>query len=162
KVTPYGGSGMNIPVSIALPNEVGFPHQGTVNFINNQVNSGTGSISMRGILANPKLAKAPLAAGANIAGVSTWPGIGPLAALNALVMANTSTGTGRLFSPGMFVRVRLPIGQPHQARLVIDKAIQSDQGLKYVYVVDSENKVQYRRVTTGALQPDGMRVIEPA
>ena len=35
----------------------------------------------------------------------------------------------------------------------------SDQGLKYVYVLDAENKVQYRRVTTGPLQDDGLRVI---
>jgi multidrug efflux system membrane fusion protein len=65
----------------------------------------------------------------------------------------------RLMAPGMFVRIRLPIGQPYPALLVIDRAIGSDQGLKYVYVVDSENKVQYRRVTTGALQNDGLRVI---
>ncbi len=66
----------------------------------------------------------------------------------------------RLLSPGMFVRIRLPIGQPHPALLVIDRAVGSDQGLKFVYVVDAENKVQYRRVTTGALQEDGLRVIE--
>ena len=60
----------------------------------------------------------------------------------------------------MFVRIRLPIGVPHQALLVIDRAMASDQGLKYVYVLDAENKVQYRRVTTGALQEDGLRVIE--
>ena len=60
----------------------------------------------------------------------------------------------------MFVRIRLPIGQAHKAVLVIDRAIQSDQGLKYVYVVDAENKAQYRRVTTGALQEDGLRVVD--
>ncbi len=65
----------------------------------------------------------------------------------------------RLLSPGMFVRIHLPIGQPHPALLVIDRAIASDQGLKYVYVIDAQNKVQYRRVTTGQLQPDGLRVI---
>ena len=43
--------------------------------------------------------------------------------------------------------------------MVIDRAIASDQGLKYVYIVDAENKAQYRRVTTGALQEDGLRVI---
>ena len=31
--------------------------------------------------------------------------------------------------------------------------------MKYVYVVDAENKVQYRRVTTGPLESDGLRVI---
>ena len=45
-----------------------------------------------------------------------------------------------MLSPGMFVRVRLPIGQPHPAILVIDQAIGSDQGLKFVYVVDAENR----------------------
>jgi multidrug efflux system membrane fusion protein len=60
----------------------------------------------------------------------------------------------------MFVRVRLPIGQPHHALLVIDRAIQSDQGLKYVYVVDAQNKVQTRSIQTLALQSDGLRVVE--
>jgi hypothetical protein len=59
----------------------------------------------------------------------------------------------------MFVRVRLPIGKPHSALLVIDRAISSDQGLKYVYVVDAQNKVQQRRIETGPLQEDGLRVI---
>jgi multidrug efflux system membrane fusion protein len=68
-------------------------------------------------------------------------------------------GGVRLLSPGMFVRVRLPIGQPHPALLVIDRAIGSDQGLKFVYVVDADHKLQARRVTTGALQEDGLRVI---
>jgi multidrug efflux system membrane fusion protein len=66
----------------------------------------------------------------------------------------------RLLSPGMFVRIRLPIGQAHPAVLVVDRAIGSDQGLKYVYVIDADKKVRYRRVTTGALEDDGLRVIE--
>jgi multidrug efflux system membrane fusion protein len=76
------------------------------------------------------------------------------------VFANSKPAKGvRLLSPGMFVRIRLPIGQPHPAILVIDRAVGSDQGLKFVYVIDAENKVQYRRVSTGALQEDGLRVI---
>ncbi len=43
--------------------------------------------------------------------------------------------------------------------LVVDRAIGSDLERKYVYIVDAENKVQHRRVTTGPLQPDGLRVI---
>jgi multidrug efflux system membrane fusion protein len=31
--------------------------------------------------------------------------------------------------------------------------------LKYVYVVDAENKAQYRRITPGPLQEDGLRVV---
>ena len=59
----------------------------------------------------------------------------------------------------MYVRIRLPIGQPQKALLVIDRAIQSDQGQKYVYVIDAEGKAQQRAIATGALQEDGLRVI---
>jgi multidrug efflux system membrane fusion protein len=62
--------------------------------------------------------------------------------------------------PGMFVRIRLDLGTPQRTPLVIDRAIQSDQGQKYVYVVDGENKVQTRRVVTGPLQEDGLRALE--
>ncbi|HEY1599164.1 MAG TPA: efflux RND transporter periplasmic adaptor subunit [Pirellulales bacterium] len=65
----------------------------------------------------------------------------------------------RLLSPGFFVRVRIPLGEPHPALLVTDRAVGTDQGLKFLYVVDAQNKVQYRRVTLGALQEDGLRVI---
>ncbi len=65
----------------------------------------------------------------------------------------------RLLSPGMFVRIHLPIGQPRPGLLVIDRAVASDQGEKYVYVIDAQKMAQYRRVTTGPLQPDGLRVI---
>jgi multidrug efflux system membrane fusion protein len=116
--------GGKIPVLMALQGEDGFPHQGTVDFVNNQVNPTTGSITVRGVFPNPK-----------------------------------PNGGDRLLSPGMFVRVRLPIGQPHPALLVIDRAIGFDQGLKFVYVVDAEHKIQYRRITTGPLEQDGLRVI---
>jgi RND family efflux transporter MFP subunit len=63
--------------------------------------------------------------------------------------------------PGMFVRIQIPLGGKHKSQLVIDRAIGSDQGLKYVYVMDAEKKVQYRRIVPGALQEDGLRVIDP-
>jgi RND family efflux transporter MFP subunit len=112
------------PVLMGLQDEEGFPHEGKINFVNNQVNPTTGSITVRGVFPNPML-----------------------------------PGGVRLLSPGMFVRIRLPIGPPHPALLIIDRAIGSDQGMKYVYVVDAENKVQYLRVTTGMLQDNGLRVI---
>ena len=111
-------------VSLGLQGETGYPHEGTINFFNNQVNPSTGSIAVRGVFPNPVLKE----------GV-------------------------RLLSPGMFVRIHLPIGTPHPGVLVVDRAIGSDQGLKYVYVIDAQNKAQYRRVTTGPLLPDGLRVI---
>jgi RND family efflux transporter MFP subunit len=64
----------------------------------------------------------------------------------------------RMLSPGLFVRVRLPIGKPYRALLVSEQALGSDQGQKFVYVVDNDNKAQYRRVQVGKLQ-QGRRVI---
>ncbi|CAN5189047.1 multidrug efflux RND transporter periplasmic adaptor subunit MexE [soil metagenome] len=65
----------------------------------------------------------------------------------------------RLLRPGMFVRVRLPIGKPHPALLVCDQAIGTDQSNKYLLIVDDKNKVDYQRITPGPLQDDGLRVI---
>jgi multidrug efflux system membrane fusion protein len=59
----------------------------------------------------------------------------------------------------MFVRIRVPIGDPHSSLLVSEQALGSDQGQKYVYVINNKNEVTYRRVEVGALQ-DGLRVIE--
>ena len=64
----------------------------------------------------------------------------------------------RLLQPGLFVRVRLPIGKPSQALLVPEQAVGTDQGQKFVYVVDTDNKITYRRVKSGKLY-DGLRVI---
>jgi len=77
------------------------------------------------------------------------------------VFDNPATQSGRrLLKPGMFVRIRLPVGRPHEALLVSEKALATDQGQKCVYVVDAQNLVQYRRVKAGSVQPDGLRVIE--
>jgi RND family efflux transporter MFP subunit len=40
-----------------------------------------------------------------------------------------------LLSPGLFARIRVPIGQPKPAVLVADRALSTDQGKKFVYVV---------------------------
>ena len=150
-VAPAQGA---LKVLMGLQNEDGFPHQATIDFVNNQVNSTTGSITMRCVFPNPTLIPA---------------GEGPAAAEAEAPAAEKASAAGaakarrfvpRLFSPGMFVRVRLPIGQPHKALLIVDRAIQSDQGLKYVYVVGAENKVQARSIKTGPLQQDGLRVVE--
>jgi multidrug efflux system membrane fusion protein len=77
------------------------------------------------------------------------------------VFANPASASGRrLMKPGMFVRIRLPIGKPRPALVVSEKALGTDQGQKYLFVVDAQNLVQYRRVTVGPLQSDGLRVIE--
>jgi multidrug efflux system membrane fusion protein len=159
KITPYESG--DIPVFMGLQGEEGFRHRGTINFINNQVNSSTGSITLRGLFANPKLVRAsPGSVAGTVAQLGSLRGLGPMLVVPALLPGKPTPRTGRMMSPGMFVRIRLPIGEPHRALLVIDRAIQSDQGQKFVYVVDAENKAQTKRIATGALQPDGLRVVE--
>jgi multidrug efflux system membrane fusion protein len=76
------------------------------------------------------------------------------------VFDNPASPAGkRLLRPGMFVRVRWPLSKPHAALLVDERALQSDQGQKYLLIVDEKNVVEYRRVKTGPLQDDGLRVI---
>ena len=66
-----------------------------------------------------------------------------------------------LLSSGQFVRVRVPIGPPRNAVLVPERAVGSDQGQRFVYVVNDKNAVERRNVRVG--QPYGaMRVIEDA
>jgi RND family efflux transporter MFP subunit len=65
----------------------------------------------------------------------------------------------RILSPGMFARIRLPIGAPHRALLIPEEALGSDQGQRFVYVVDKNDEVEYRRVETGSLH-GRLRVIK--
>ncbi len=76
------------------------------------------------------------------------------------VFPNPKKAVGRDLKPGMFVRVMLPISQPHQALLVIDQAITSIQGRKNLYVLDDKDTVQQLPVTIGQLQSDGLRVVQ--
>jgi hypothetical protein len=64
-----------------------------------------------------------------------------------------------VLSPGMFLRIRLPIGQPREALMVAEQAVGTDQGRKFLYVVNDKDEVVYRPVKVGALS-DGRRVIE--
>lgn len=65
----------------------------------------------------------------------------------------------RPLTPGLFCRVRIPVGSPHRAILVADRAIQLDLANKFVWTVGDDGKTAYRKVQTGALV-DGLRVIE--
>jgi RND family efflux transporter MFP subunit len=65
----------------------------------------------------------------------------------------------RFLAPGLFVRLRLPIGAPRKAVLVQEEALGTDQGQRFVYVVNEQDEVNYRRVKVGWLT-GGLRVIE--
>jgi RND family efflux transporter MFP subunit len=64
----------------------------------------------------------------------------------------------RSLLPGYFVRIRIP-NRPQPALLVPDVALGSDQGGRYVLVVNKDNIVEQRKVEPGQLVGD-LRVIE--
>jgi RND family efflux transporter MFP subunit len=82
---------------------------------------------------------------------------------------NQSTGTlpvrgvipneKRILLPGYFVRVRVPVDQQKDALLVPDTALGSDQGGRYLLVVNGDNTVEQRKVGVGQIVGE-MRVIE--
>jgi RND family efflux transporter MFP subunit len=65
----------------------------------------------------------------------------------------------RLLSPGLFMHVRLPVGNPHKAVLIAEQALGTDQGRRFVYVVNSKNESVYRPVEVGSVN-GGLRVID--
>src|SRR5262249_37038713 len=101
-------------------NEAGYPHEGKVDFVDNQVNPKTGTLRLRGVFPNKD----------------------------------------ELLTPGYFVRIRIPISNPYKAILINERAIETDQGRKIVFVVGPENKVEVRVVRLGSQQEGSMRVIE--
>ncbi len=84
-------------------------------------------------------------------------------------IVNSSTGTlaaravfqnaERILLPGYFARVRIPVEQQPSALLVPDAALGSDQGGRYVLVVNKDDVVEQRKVGIGPLV-DELRVID--
>ncbi|MGA2256972.1 MAG: efflux RND transporter periplasmic adaptor subunit [Thermoguttaceae bacterium] len=117
KAKPAGEVAM--PVTLGLANEDGFPHAGTIDFIDNQINPKTGTQRFRGTFPNKD----------------------------------------DVLLPGLFAHVRMSVSAPHQALLVTDRAVDTDQGQKIVYVVNDKNEVVSRPIRMGLLH-DGLREIE--
>jgi RND family efflux transporter MFP subunit len=81
---------------------------------------------------------------------------------------NTQTGTirgraifdskKRLFTVGLFARLKLVGSGRYRATLVSDRAIGTDQDHKFVPVLGGDGKLQYREVKLGRVV-DGLRVV---
>jgi multidrug efflux system membrane fusion protein len=107
-----------VPISLQLENDRGFPHQGSIDFINNQFNSSTGTLEVRGLFPN----------------------------------------ADAVLIPGAFVRIRVGGSPLHSALLVSDRAVGTDQGQKYLLVVDKDNVVVVKPVELGP-EAEGLRVV---
>lgn len=105
-------------VRIALGGDDSSQYQGELDFVDNHLNPGTGTLQYRAVLDNPE----------------------------------------GLIKPGQFARVEMPVAKLDQALLVSRKAVLTDQDRRYVYVVDENNVVAPRQVTTGR-QVDDLLVI---
>jgi RND family efflux transporter MFP subunit len=101
-----------IPILMGLADEEGFPHPGTVDFIDNRLDINTGTLQVRGVFPNPK----------------------------------------HVILPGLFCRIRLPLGDPYRALTVPELALSTDQGQKFIYVVNDQNKIEYRKIQIGKMQ----------
>lgn len=81
---------------------------------------------------------------------------------------NSKTGTARLrgvfanedrgLVSGLYVRIKIPVGEPYDALLVPERALGTDQSVKYVYVVGSDGKATRRNVELGGNR-DELRII---
>jgi multidrug efflux system membrane fusion protein len=112
-------TGRDNTVFVGLANEHGYPHTGTVNFLDNQVNPTIGTVRARAVVPN----------------------------------------ADRIFTPGLYARVRFASGQKADALLIDDKAVLTDQDRKYVYVVDKDGKAQRKDVVLGRMV-EGLRVVQ--
>jgi RND family efflux transporter MFP subunit len=110
----------HMPVEMGLADEEGFPHKGRIDFSENKLDPGTGTMRLWARFPNPK---------------------------------------GTVITPGMFVRLRIDIGKAYPAVLVPERALGTDQGQKFLFVVNDKSEVEYRKVKTGALH-NGLRVVE--
>jgi membrane fusion protein, multidrug efflux system len=106
-------------VLMGLADEEGYPHKGTIDFIDNKLDPGTGTLRLRGVFDN----------------------------------------TEKILYPGLFVRLQIQIGKRHPAVLVAERALGTDQGQKFLYLVNDKNKVVYQSVKLGSLH-NGLRVVE--
>ena len=106
------------PVRMGLANEVGYPHMGYMDMVDNQLNPQTGSIRARAVFDNKDGA----------------------------------------FTPGLFARIQLLGSGQHQAMLINDRAVMTDQDRKYVYVVGAKGEAARKDVVLGATV-DGLRIV---
>lgn len=107
------------PVHLGLANENGgFPHRGYVDFLDNQLDSRSGTIRTRAVFSN----------------------------------------RDRLFTPGLFARLKLVGSGRYRATLILDRAIGTDQDKKFVLIVKPDSTVDYRPIQIGRLV-DGLRIV---
>jgi RND family efflux transporter MFP subunit len=119
------------------------------------------ALAARGLQPTSQVGKATVQAA--LSGEDGFPHQGVLDFTDSTV--SSSTGTLQLRAqfenkdlamfPGLFAKLRIPLGEPAPALVVPDAAIASDQQGDYVLVVDEKNVVQRKTVERGAASANG-------
>lgn len=84
---------------------------------------------------------------------------------------NVNTGTGTLqiraelpnadglLKSGSYISIIMPYDKVKDALLIKDASIGTDQTGKFIYVVNAQNEVEYRRIKTGSIIDDTLRLV---
>ncbi|MBX9945400.1 MAG: efflux RND transporter periplasmic adaptor subunit [Reyranella sp.] len=82
------------------------------------------------------------------------------ASTGTILVRGLFANPNRNLLPGFFVRVQVPMGLGAKASLLVpNRVIAEDQAGKYLLVLNKDNVVEQRRVTTGQLVVGGLRVV---
>lgn len=87
----------------------------------------------------------------------TDPGLDP--ATGTMRVRGVFLNEDHVLLPGMFVRMRVSIAERSNAMLVPERALGTDQSGQYIFIVDADDKVQYRQVKPG-MAIDSLRVVD--
>ena len=81
---------------------------------------------------------------------------------------NPSTGTIQvrgilpntkgILDAGLRARVRVPVSDPHKAVMITERAVGTDQGIRFVYIVNDQNVVERRDVKLDRVR-DGLQIV---
>lgn len=96
-------------VGVAPAGEAEYDLSGRINWVDNQIDMGTGTLRARVEVANDR----------------------------------------GLLTPGMFVRMKVPLGPEQRSLLIPEQALVADQGNRFVYVVTDQDEIEYRSIEIG-------------
>jgi membrane fusion protein, multidrug efflux system len=128
RYVPRGGINA-VVIKLRLPDGRLYDQTGKVDFINNTIEQSTDTITVRGVIPNPKLHD--------------------LSTTGGPVDPSTTGGPVRELTDGEFVTVLLEGVQPVEVLAIPRAAVLSDQQGDYAFVVGPDNKAEQRRIQLG-------------
>jgi RND family efflux transporter MFP subunit len=119
-----------------------------------------------GKIKSPRKGEIPVGMNVEVGNEESFPIAGTIDYVSNQLDPNTGSIQVRAVFPnkdgtlvaGLFARIRVPIAAPHDALLVNDRAIGTDQDKRFIVVVNDKNEVERRIVEVGQLH-DGLREV---